>query len=46
MQKFNSLSHSRYYCKYHIVFVPKFMKMALMQIFLERFLKNMLTALL
>ncbi|MGR3176005.1 MAG: IS200/IS605 family transposase [Candidatus Scalindua sp.] len=26
MEKFNSLSHSRYDCKYHIVFVPKFRK--------------------
>ncbi len=29
MEKFNSLSHSRYDCKYHIVFVPKFMKKSL-----------------
>ena len=26
MEKFNSLSHSRYDCKYHVVFVPKFRK--------------------
>ncbi len=26
MEKFNSLSHSRYDCKYHIVFEPKFRK--------------------
>ncbi len=29
MEKFNSLSHSRYDCKYHIVFVPKFRKKSL-----------------
>ena len=29
MEKFNSLSYSRYDCKYHIVFVPKFMKKSL-----------------
>jgi hypothetical protein len=26
MEKFNSLSHSRYDCKYYVVFVPKFRK--------------------
>ncbi len=30
MEKFNSLSHSRYDCKYHIVFVPKFRKKSLL----------------
>ncbi len=29
MEKFKSLSHSRYDCKYHIVFVPKFRKKSL-----------------
>ncbi len=29
MEKFNSLSHSRYDCKYHIVFVSKFRKKSL-----------------
>jgi|APSaa5957512535_1039671.scaffolds.fasta_scaffold93557_2 hypothetical protein len=29
MEKFNSLSHSRYDCKYHVVFVPKFGKKSL-----------------
>ncbi len=29
MEKFNSLSHSGYDCKYHIVFVPKFRKKSL-----------------
>ncbi len=29
MEKFNSLSHSRYDCKYNIVFVPKFRKKSL-----------------
>ncbi len=29
MENFNSLSHSRYYCKYRIVFVPKFRKKSL-----------------
>ncbi len=29
MEKFNSLSHSKYDCKYHLVFVPKFRKMSL-----------------
>ncbi len=29
MERFNSLSHSRYDCKYHIVFVPKYSKKSL-----------------
>ena len=29
MESYNSLSHSRYDCKYHVVFVPKFRKKAL-----------------
>ena len=29
MDSYNSLAHSRYDCKYHIVFVPKFRKKAL-----------------
>ena len=31
MEKFNSLSHSRYHCKYHVVFVPKFRKKLLFE---------------
>jgi len=29
MDKYKSLTHSRYDCKYHVVFVPKFRKKAL-----------------
>ncbi len=29
MEKLSSLSHSRYDCKYHVVFVPKFRKKSL-----------------
>ncbi len=29
MEKFTSLSYSRYDCKYHVVFVPKFRKKSL-----------------
>ena len=29
MEKFNSLSHSRYGCKYHVVFVRKFREKSL-----------------
>ncbi len=29
MENYNSLAHSRYDCKYHVVFVPKFRKKSL-----------------
>ncbi len=29
MENYNSLAHSRYGCKYHVVFVPKFRKKSL-----------------